>query len=141
MRTLINNFHKRLSFGCVTWAVFQFLLAHALGRWRPIAYPVATGCAIATAVLWLTLPALARKFSMKTISTRYYGMLRNMILPSFFLAFVYPFIFYWLSKDKFHFGVLMFLGISAAFSIILAYRVYGESMYKFMGGKPKSHGA
>jgi hypothetical protein len=132
MQALVGNFHRRLSLLCVGWAGFQIVFAYALGGNRQIAYPVAIACVIVTMALWFVLPAVARRHPMKTISTRYYGVLRVIMMPAFFIAFFFPFLFYWLSKDKFHFGVVILLGITAAVSTVLAYKLYGESMYKFL---------
>lgn len=57
--------------------------------------------------------------------------------PSLFVAFVFPLIFYWVSKNKFQLGVVAALSLSAAFSLILAYRIYGESFFRFLEGKSK----
>ncbi|WP_124625836.1 hypothetical protein [Burkholderia sp. Bp9012] len=130
-------FHKRLSFFCVTWAGFQLIYAYAFGWFRPIAYPLIIVCPVLTAVFWFVLPVVGRRSSVRTISNKHYSMLRVMVTPSLFVAFVFPLIFYWVSKNKFQLGVVAALSLSAAFSLILAYRIYGESFFRFLEGKSK----
>ena len=137
VRTM-NNFHKRVSLGCAIWALAQIAFGYLFGEYRPLAYPISITCAAITAVLWFCLPAISRRFPMKGISTRYYSILRYLLFPAFFIAFVCPYLHYFFFKNKFQLGVLTLLGISALFSLILAYRLYGESLYKFLSGSSRS---
>jgi hypothetical protein len=94
MRTLVDNFHRSSSLFCIGWGGVQIIFAYTFGGYRLVAYPVAIACAIVTMILWFVLPVVGRRYAMKTISTKYYGVLRAVLLPSFFGAFVFPFLFY-----------------------------------------------
>jgi hypothetical protein len=132
----VNNFHKRLSFFCVVWAFAQLVFAYAFGGHRPWAYSTAIGCVVLTGIFWIALPAFGRRVTIKTISTRYYGTLRRLMMPSFLLTFIGPLIHYWFFKDKYQVAVITTLGFFAFFSFFLAYHVYGRSMYRFLARLP-----
>jgi len=133
LRSIVTSPHKRLSSICLVWAAVQLAFAYIFGGYRLVSYPIAIACPAITLLLWIFIPIAGRKITSKTISQRFYSTLRNLMIPSFLMAFVLPFICYWRAMDKIHFAVVVDLSICAYFCTLLAHRIYGEFFYRFLG--------
>lgn len=132
LQSIANNKAKRLALVAMVWALIQIITGYAITLLRGSALVVCALSAVVTLVLWLLLPWLRRNSKSKTISLRFYMFIRWSVLGAFVCGFILPLVFGYLTGDKIKLAVVVFLGISSFFSVVLASNLYGKSVSEYL---------